>query len=146
MSQHPVDRSRKIAWICNAKVDISLFLFVDVRLFFVLNLYLLILIFKWFYHCQGKRRCKACFTDGVCMVGVGCKSRSESYYLVQSYINVNIVWHGDELCPSLNNCLVITITCTCGGIINRAVIVSPWNTYLSSFPSWMFFLYWPHWS
>ena len=74
------------------------------------------------------------------MVRVGCKSRSESCYLVQSYINVNIVWHGDELCPSLNNFLVITITCTCGGILNRAVIGSPWNTDPSYFPSWMVFL------
>ena len=48
---HPVGRGNKK---CNAKVDISVFLFVDFRFFFVLNIHLLVLIFSIILPLSGK--------------------------------------------------------------------------------------------
>ena len=38
-------RGRKKLWACNTKIDIYIFLFVDVGFFFVLDIHLLVLIY-----------------------------------------------------------------------------------------------------
>ena len=65
-----MDRRRKITWVGNTKVDISVFLIIGSRFFFVLGIQLLILHFPKISHCQGISRCEARFAEGVRVVGV----------------------------------------------------------------------------
>ena len=67
----PCRQIYKITRVCNTKIEFSVFLVIDFKFFFILNIRFSILTLTELSHCQEYWRCLSHITEGVCMVQVG---------------------------------------------------------------------------